>query len=113
MTEITLVLFQYANGLCPYQKWFDGLKDLRTQAIIDARITRIRQGLLGDHRSVGKGVFEFRIDWGPGYRIYFAQEGKSLVLLLGGGDKKSQLQDIRSAKEAWLWHQRRKRNNER
>lgn len=88
-------------GDAPFSQWLNGLRDTRTRSIIRARINRVRLGNFGDCRSVGEGVFEFRIDHGPGYRIYFAQEGQAVVILLCGGDKKSQDRDIKTAKTYW------------
>ena len=75
-----------------------GLRDGRAQARIDIRIRRLELGLLGDVRPVGTGISEFRIDYGPGYRVYFVLRGKTLIVLLGGGDKRSQTADIKAAK---------------
>jgi len=88
-------------GDVPFSQWLNGLRDTRTRGIIRARINRVRLGNFGDCRSLGEGIFEFRIDYGPGYRIYFAQEGQTLVILLCGGDKSSQRQDIETAKIYW------------
>ena len=68
---------------------------------IEARLRRLENGNLGDYRSVGEGVFELRIDYGPGYRVYFGQVGSTIVLLLCGGDKSTQDQDISTAKRYW------------
>ncbi len=70
-------------------------------ARILARLARVRQGNLGDCRTVGDGVSELRVDYGPGYRVYFGQKGQTLVVLLCGGDKQSQVRDIRLAKQFW------------
>jgi putative addiction module killer protein len=77
--------------------WFESLKDVKARARIDMRLYRIALGNLGDAKSVGGGVSEFRIDYGPGYRIYFTRRGKEIVVLLAGGDKKSQKNDIKIA----------------
>jgi putative addiction module killer protein len=80
-----------------YQKWFEHLKDKRAKARIDVRIRRISLGNFGDVEPVGKGVSELRIDYGPGYRVYFTQHGNTLVILLCGGDKSTQAKDIQRA----------------
>ena len=82
-----------------YGRWFDSLRDRRARARIDARIRRLSLGNPGDVRPVGEGVSELRIDYGPGYRVYFVQRGRTLVLLLAGGDKDTQDRDIRIALE--------------
>ena len=97
------------TGRLPFKEWLDGLKDRVTQARVDARITRIQAGLLGNCKPVGDGVFELKDDFGPGYRIYFAEHGKDIVLLLCAGDKSNQQADIGTAKNYWTDHQRRKK----
>ena len=82
-----------------FTKWFDCLKDRRARARIQARIDRVEMGHLGDVASVGEGVSELRIFYGPGYRVYFVQRESVLVVLLSGGDKDSQQSDIAKAKE--------------
>ncbi len=80
-----------------YSRWFDGLRDLRARSRIDIRIRRLSLGNPGDVRPVGEGVSELRIDYGPGYRVYFLKRGASLIILLAGGDKRTQDQDIQKA----------------
>jgi putative addiction module killer protein len=80
-----------------FQKWLDGLKDARAYARIETRIFRLGLGLPGDVKSVGKGVSELRIDYGPGYRVYFTKRGKLLIFILVGGDKSTQAKDIQIA----------------
>jgi putative addiction module killer protein len=80
-----------------YAQWFGGLRDRRARARIDVRLRRLSLGNPGDVRPVGEGVSELRIDYGPGYRVYFVQLGKALVILLAGGDKSTQAADIRAA----------------
>ena len=102
----TLVYYQTAEGQVPFRQWQES-RDTRVLAIIDYRLARLRRGLFGDVKSVGSGVFELRIDFGPGYRIYFSQQGRKVVLILCAGDKSSQRNDIERAKEYWLDHLRR------
>ena len=82
-----------------YFEWFAALKDREARARINIRIRRLSLGNPGDVKPVGKGVSELRIDYGPGYRVYFIQRGKELVILLAGGNKKNQGQDIKRAIE--------------
>lgn len=80
-----------------YAEWFAALRDRQARARIDARIRRLSLGNPGDVKPVGEGVSELRIDYGPGYRVYFAQRGRTLVVLLAGGDKRTQNRDIKLA----------------
>jgi putative addiction module killer protein len=82
-----------------FTKWFKSLKDRRAKARIQARIDRVQMGHFGDVAPVGEGVSELRIFYGPGYRVYFVQRGPVFVILLSGGDKSSQREDIATAKE--------------
>jgi len=97
-----------SQGKDPYQEWFDDLKDLKAQARISARVLRLQMGLFGDGRAVGDGVWELKIDWGPGYRVYYAIDGGKVVVLCEGGDKRTQQTDIRRAIRRWQeWQVRR------
>ncbi len=82
-----------------YARWFDGLRDRQARAHILVRVRRLSLGNAGDVRPVGEGVSEMRIDYGPGYRVYFVSRGEQLVILLAGGDKQSQARDIDAARE--------------
>ncbi|MDO8879435.1 MAG: type II toxin-antitoxin system RelE/ParE family toxin [Coriobacteriia bacterium] len=82
-----------------YRKWFESLRDINAQMRIAARIRRVSLGNLGDAKSVGDGVSELRITYGPGYRIYFIRHGETVIVLLAGGDKSTQRRDIERAKE--------------
>ncbi len=81
-----------------FSQWLDGLRDIRARARIQTRIERLAAGNAGDVKAVGAGVSELRIDYGPGYRVYFTKQGRTVVLLLAGGDKRSQANDIRIAR---------------
>lgn len=97
-----------ATGRDPYQQWLDHLKDLKGRVIIQRRIDRVANGNFGDHRFCGDGVWELRIDYGPGYRVYYARAGETVVLLLCGGSKRSQSADIKEAARYWADYHRRR-----
>ena len=80
-----------------YGRWFKKLRDLQARARVRARVRRLASGHPGDARPVGGGVMEMRIDYGPGYRVYYCRRGRSAVILLAGGDKRSQARDIKRA----------------
>jgi len=82
-----------------YRRWFEKLRDRNAKARIDARIRRISLGNMGDAKRLGGNISELRIDYGPGYRVYFTQRGARVLLLLCGGDKSSQQSDIARARE--------------
>jgi len=78
--------YEDESGKCPFGEWFENINDEEIKDRIDTRLARLAAGLLGDYKSVGKGVLELRMDIGPGYRIYFAMKGCHIVILLCGGD---------------------------
>ena len=92
-------------------EWVASLKDIQVRAKIRVRLDRIRLGNLGDTKSVDSGVYELRINWGPGYRVYFGQEGKKIIVLLIGGDKSTQRKDIFKAQSYWLDYRSREDEN--
>jgi putative addiction module killer protein len=94
------------NGECLFEDWFSSLKDKILQYSVDARLARVRAGNLGDYKSLGDGVYELRIVKGPGLRIYFGFDGLTVIIIISGGDKGSQVKDIRRAKELWAIYQR-------
>lgn len=80
-----------------FADWLDALRDLKARATVLVRIERLAAGNPGDSKPVGPGVSELRIDLGPGYRVYYARRGRELIILLAGGDKRTQAADIRRA----------------
>jgi len=98
--RLTVREYLAKHGRSPFREWLDGL-DSRAKARIQARVLRFEMGNLGDHKSLGEGVWEARAMFGPGYRIYFGKDGSSIIILLVGGDKSSQTQDITLAKSFW------------
>ena len=80
-----------------YVKWLDSLRDIYARARVLARVERLAAGNPGDVRPVGEGVSELRIDYGPGYRVYYTMRGRTLIILLAGGDKRTQTPDIKTA----------------
>ncbi len=82
-----------------YAEWFEKLRDRQARVRVDLRIRRLSLGNPGDVKPVGQGVSELRIDYGPGYRVYFVQRGQTLIILLAGGDKRTQDRDIKAAIE--------------
>ncbi|MDG4475142.1 type II toxin-antitoxin system RelE/ParE family toxin [Thiovibrio frasassiensis] len=109
MPETTYCLEYYADekGKEPFRDWLYGLRDRAAFARITVRLDRVELGNFGFCKSVGNGVFELKIDHGPGYRVYYAISGKTVVLLLLGGDKSTQTKDIETAKSYWASHRER------
>lgn len=108
MTETSYQLEYYLedNGSAPFTEWLSGLRDRNAHARISARLNRLKLGNFGIAKSLGDGVNELKIDYGPGYRLYYAMNGKTVVLLLIGGDKSTQAQDIKVAKSYWKRQQK-------
>ena len=105
-TPKSFKIYHAPDGRSPFQEWFEGLRDEKGKGIIEARLGRVRVGNLGDCKSVGQGVLELRVSFGPGYRVYLGQDGQTLVILLCGGDKKSQRKDIQNALAYWADYRR-------
>ena len=100
LEQICIEIYQNNQGKSPYITWFESIKDLKVISKISIRIARVRLGNLGDYKSLGGGLYELRIDEGPGYRVYFAHPVKeNIILLLIGGSKKTQTKDINKAKQ--------------
>ena len=105
---ITIKEFEEESGQHPFSKWFDSLN---TQAAlkVNTAIRRMEQGNFSNVKTVGQGVSEYKLDFGPGYRIYFGKDGEKLVILLGGGTKRRQSRDIEAAQSLWKAYKQRKR----
>ena len=108
IAPVEIRYYQTASKKRPFQEWLDGL-DATRQQIVAVRLARVRRGLFGDAEPVGEGVFELKIDVGPGLRIYFGRDGKIVVVLLHAGEKKRQQLDIRRAQAFWGDYLRRTR----
>ena len=104
--DITVNEYINENGDSPYAQWLDSLKDAKGKAAIISRVDRMELGNFGDSEPVGDGISELRIHFGPGYRVYYARDGKSVYLLLCGGNKSSQKKDIKLAKQYWSTHKK-------
>lgn len=103
MSLIKIIIYSTDTGKEPYSDWEDGF-DKKTNSIVKNRLDRLKLGNFGDVKPIkgAEGLWEIRIDYGPGYRIYFGKKGATIVLLLTGGEKKSQDRDIAKAKRYWL-----------
>ena len=106
-TPKELHIYVTASGQPPFSEWLTSLRDAKARAKIRVRLDRISLGNMGDCHGVGDGVQELRINYGPGYRVYFGQPGSTIVLLLRGGDKSTQTKDIDLAKQYWNDYRRR------
>lgn len=104
---IELLRYQHDDGREPFTEWLASVRDKVAQARIRVRLRQVQAGNLGDCEPVGEGVIELRVHVGPGYRVYCGRHGKSVVLLLCGGDKCSQATDIKRAKKLWSEWKRR------
>ena len=103
-----VIYYRTDKGEKPAQEWLNGLRDTVARTKVHIRLDRAKLGNFGDTQSLGDGVNELKINFGPGYRIYYAMDGKNIILLLLGGDKSTQAKDIARSKEFWKDHKRRK-----
>ena len=108
MSVIEIKEYMDGEGLSPYARWFDQL-DARAAARVTTTLIRMEHGNLSCAKGAGGGIFEGRIDFGPGYRVYFGRDGDALIILLGGGTKKRQQRDIETARSLWREYNQRKR----
>lgn len=106
--EVELRAYEDATGVSPFSVWSDAL-DVAAALKIATALERMAMGHQSSMKTVGQGVSEYKIDFGPGYRIYFARDGETVILLLGGGTKKRQQQDIAMAQKRWNDYKRRKK----
>jgi putative addiction module killer protein len=107
MRVIQLRYYVGADGTSPFEDWFSTL-DAAAAAKVSVALARVEQGNLSNVKGVGEAVLEYRIDWGPGYRLYFGRDGDILVILLNGGTKKRQQRDISTAQTLWADYKRRR-----
>src|SRR4029077_19489727 len=98
--DVRVLEYNDTSGRSPYKDWFDGL-NAQAAAKVAVAVTRMGLGNLSNVKPAGEGVLEFRIDFGPGYRIYFGRDGSEIIILLAGGAKKGQQRDIETAKARW------------
>jgi putative addiction module killer protein len=97
----TIIFYTLPTGRVPFREWLESIRDRLLRKRIEARLAYVRQGNLGDHKSVGGGVNELRLHFGPGFRIYYGESEGTLVVLLCAGDKATQDADIRLARLYW------------
>lgn len=109
MTDTPIAVFEYVtqDNRNPFREWLLGLRDREASARVRVRLGRVRLGNFGDCKAVGGGVSELRVPYGPGYRVYFGRKGDSVVVLLCGGDKRTQAGDIELAQVYWSDYLRR------
>ena len=107
MTPKEVRIYRTKDGVSPFHKWFASLRDQRRKDTIDTRLGRLQKGLFGDFKNIGPGVYELRIHYGAGIRVYFGLETSTIIILLCGGDKGSQTKDIFKAIGYWMDYKRR------
>ena len=108
MPDVSILHYRTVEGRFPYREWIESIVDKTTRAAVLARVDRLAFGAFGDWKAVGDGVCELRIHFGAGYRVYFGRDGKAVVILLCGGEKRSQDADIKRAKRHWKDYETRK-----
>ncbi len=103
--EIEIEIYETNSGKCPFDDWFENIREMNTRAKVLTRLDRLKLGNFGDCKALGDGIAELRIHYGPGIRIYYAKIGNKVILLLCGGEKNSQNSDINNAKEYFKEYQ--------
>jgi putative addiction module killer protein len=101
MAALEIRQYQTGDGRIAVADWLDNLRDRAARLRVLARMDRLTEGLRGDWKSLGGGIYELRVDYGPGYRVYYAQDGTLMILLLCGGTKRTQANDIEKARAYW------------
>jgi len=109
VADISILHYRTLEGRFPYREWVESIADKAARATVLARVDRLAFGTFGDWKAVGEGVCELRVHLGAGYRVYFGRDGKTVVILLCGGEKRSQDADIRRAKRYWNDYEARKK----
>lgn len=109
--EIEIEIYETAKGKRPFESWFEEIGEIHTRARILTRLDRLKLGNFGDCKSIGEGISELRLHFGPGFRLYYSKIGNRVILLLCGGDKGSQSKDIILAKEYWKDYQAREKKD--
>ena len=99
--SLEVIIYSDKSGKRPFLKWLDSL-DMSIRKRVEYRVLRLSLGNYGDFKFLSNNIYELRLDFGPGYRIYFGKDGSRIVVLISGGDKKTQKKDIEGAKEYWL-----------
>ncbi len=106
LKERSILEYAHQSGKRPFQVWLNGLKDIKGRACIRKEINKLRLGLLSNTQPLRNGLFEIRIFFGPGYRVYFGKDDRNTIILLWGGDKGSQKRDIIKAEKYWNIYQK-------
>lgn len=107
MPDFEILQYQTVDGRAPFAEWHNSIKDFQAWARIQTQIVRLAFGLFGDFKSLAHGVVELRLHFGPGYRVYFGRHGMRIIILLCGGDKSTQREDILMAYKYWTDYKRR------
>jgi len=110
MEKIRLVIYETRDGKCPFQQWINRISDTQTQARIFRYVRSLSLGNFSNCRSLGEGVHELKINVGPGYRVYFANAEKTIIILLCGGTKKHQDKEIQAAQKYWADYKKREQS---
>jgi len=111
MIDVKIEMFLSRDGQSPFEDWFEGL-DTQAAAKVATAVTRMGQENMSEAKGVGGGLLEYRIHYGPGYRVYFGKDGNKIIILVGGGTKRHQSKDIEAVKTRWREYKQRKKEGE-